>query len=62
MVTTSMRSAGGKNPWPTGPRGVLQTCQALVEVAVTPQADGMTVTVEFGSDLEIGRLIVVRSA
>jgi hypothetical protein len=40
----------------------LQAGEALFEEAVAPVTDGVTVAVEFGSDLQVGRLVGVGGA
>jgi len=55
-----MRSCGGKSPRPAESRGVLQAGVTVVEEAVTPQAHGMAVALQLGSDLTIGWLVGLR--
>jgi hypothetical protein len=45
MDRTSTCSKGGKAPWSTGARGILQTSEARFKKAVAPLADGMAVAV-----------------
>src|SRR5437762_2049069 len=57
-VTTARRSSGGKAPGPTGARGVLEAWQAPGDEALAPLADGVAVTVQFGRDPVVGRVVV----
>ncbi len=59
---TSRRSAGGKKAGPPRTRGVLKTRQALLEEALPPERDGVTITVEFLGDRAVGGLVGSRSA
>src|SRR5437867_5838305 len=59
MDRMSTCSEGGKAPWPTGTRSILQTREAMFQKAVAPLANGMAVTIQFGRDLEVGWVIVV---
>ena len=56
-ATTSRRSSGGKSPWPTGPRGVLQAGETAFEKALAPEGNGVAVAVEFVSDGTVGGLV-----
>lgn len=55
---TSTRSLGGKDRWATGPDGVLESGQAVVEEAGPPQGHGVSAATEFGGDGAIGGPIV----
>ena len=59
---TSTRSSGGKDRWATGPRGVLESGQAVPEEAGPPQGDGVAATGEFGGGGAIGGAIVAGQA
>src|ERR1039457_359901 len=53
------RSEGGKASRSSRPRRVLETGQSLQDVTVAPHRDGVAITVEFGSDLKVGRMVLV---
>jgi hypothetical protein len=54
---TESRSSGGKAPGPAGAWGILEALQAAGDEAFAPLADGMAVTVQFGGDLLVGRIV-----
>src|SRR5215469_3582638 len=58
-VTTAVSSSGGKVPGPAGTRGVLQSGQAGGDEAFPPECDGMSITVELGSDVLVGGFVVL---
>src|SRR5512147_582581 len=55
--TTAIRWSGGKAPGPAGARGILESLQAACDEAFAPLADGMAVTVQFGGDVLVGRVV-----
>src|SRR5215470_4308228 len=57
IAITSRRAEGGKAPWATRARRILQTTQALLEIATTPTANGMTVTVQCLGHLQVRRVV-----
>jgi hypothetical protein len=56
---TSTRSSGGKDRRATGPRGVLQSGQAVLEEAGPPQGDGVAAAAELGGGGAVGGPIVL---
>src|SRR5262245_55484722 len=61
IVTTASRSSGGKAPGPAGAWGVLEALQAAGDEAFAPLADSMAVTVQFGGDVLVGRVVCLGS-
>jgi hypothetical protein len=57
IAITASCSSGGKAPGPAGAWGILEPVQAAGDEAFAPLADGMAVTVEFGSDVLVGRVV-----
>jgi hypothetical protein len=58
LITLS-RSEGGKASRSSRPWRVLQACQSVQKVAIAPQRDRVAITVEFDSNLKIGRIVLV---
>src|ERR1700681_1302526 len=56
-VTTSSCSSGGKAPWPTGTRSILQASETVLEKTRSPKNDGVATATELVGNLQIGRLI-----
>src|SRR5205823_2709207 len=61
IAITARRAAGGKAPWPTGARRILQAMEALRQIATAPTANGMAVTVQCLGHLQIRRVVRCRS-
>jgi hypothetical protein len=57
IAITSSRSEGGKAPGSTRARGILQATEALFQVATSPPANGVTVTMEIRGHLKIRRAV-----
>lgn len=57
-----MSSSGGKAPGSSGAWGVLQTGETGGDEAFTPEANGVSITVEFGGDVLIVGLVVLGGA
>src|SRR5512144_335719 len=55
--STASCSSGGKAPGPAGAWGILESLQASGDEAFAPLADGMAVTVQFGGDVLVGRVV-----
>jgi len=55
--STSTRSEGGKAPRATWARRILQTLEAVRQIALTPTADGMPLTGHLGGHLHIRWLL-----
>jgi hypothetical protein len=51
-------SSGGKAPWPTGPRSILQASETVLKKACVPQSDGVASAAELIGDLQVGWLIL----
>jgi hypothetical protein len=56
---TASRSEGGKFPRSAGPRSILKPGQTLLQKAVSPDPDGVAITVELGGDLKVAGVILV---
>jgi len=52
-----MRSEGGKAPRPPGPGRILQTGEPVLQIAGTPEADRLAVTVHVSRRAEICRCL-----
>ena len=57
MVSTSSRAEGGKAPRATRAWCILQATETLSEIATSPTANGMAVTVEILGHLKIRRAL-----
>jgi len=51
--STSTRAEGGKAPRATRARRILQAVEAVRQIAMTPTADGMTLTAHLGGHLHM---------
>src|SRR5450432_2908055 len=58
-LTTATSSSGGKAPGSAGAWSILQARQADGDETFAPQADGMSVTVQFRSNLLVTGAVVV---
>src|SRR4051812_11287643 len=61
-VTAATLTCGGRSPGAAGAWGVLEAVQSAGGEAFTPQADGVSVAVEFGGGGLVGGLIGVGGA
>src|SRR5256885_464577 len=62
MATTATRSEGGKAPGPAGAWGVLEAFEATGDEAFAPEANGVTITAQLGSDLLVAGAVRLRGA